>query len=151
MFLHTHPINKTRQSQNLPAVNGLWLWQDLPEGQADLSDTLIFADNPCWKMVTTCLNTPDNFSTYTQWCELHQPEQKHHVILLEDALGAELFACDGRFVFGAECASSGSNGARLDARPSKLLVCAACGDSPGGVCPAYGGGANCGAGAGAAK
>ncbi|WP_066077975.1 hypothetical protein [Bergeriella denitrificans] len=28
MWLHAHPVNQTRAAQGLPALNGLWLWQD---------------------------------------------------------------------------------------------------------------------------
>ena len=28
MFLHSHPINQTREQQGLPEINGLWLWND---------------------------------------------------------------------------------------------------------------------------
>lgn len=88
MFLHAHPKNVERQMLQLPMINGLWFWRDLPVGQADLTDALVFADNPCWKMMHSCLSAPDSFSTYRQWCELHHPKQSKHIILLEDVLGA---------------------------------------------------------------
>lgn len=88
MFLHAHPKNTERQKIGLPLVNGLWFWRDLPVGQSDTADTLVFADNPWFKAMSHCLSAPDSFSTYSQWCEMHQPRQNHHVILLEDALGA---------------------------------------------------------------
>lgn len=88
MFLFAHAKNTERQKQGLPMINGLWLWQDLPVGSTDLTDTLVFTDQPWWQIMVPCLPAPDRFSTYLQWCELHQPKQQKHVILLEDILSS---------------------------------------------------------------
>lgn len=34
MYLHNHPVNAERTAQKIPAVNGLWLWQDLEGTQS---------------------------------------------------------------------------------------------------------------------
>lgn len=55
MWLDSHPVNTERRAHDLPALNGLWLWQDL-EGTADsgllFADTFWrgFADIPCFDL-----------------------------------------------------------------------------------------------------
>lgn len=43
MWLHSHPVNLDRQKQNIPTLNGLWLWQDV-HGSANAP--LLATDSP---------------------------------------------------------------------------------------------------------
>ncbi|UOO81825.1 hypothetical protein LVJ83_13100 [Uruburuella testudinis] len=44
MWLHSHPLNHSRTAAGVPAVNGVWLWQDLEGGQTEAP--LLACDSP---------------------------------------------------------------------------------------------------------
>lgn len=44
MWLHSHPLNQHRQNRQAPAINGLWLWQDICGGSTNAG--LLASDSP---------------------------------------------------------------------------------------------------------
>ena len=47
MWLHNHPLNQTRQQNQLPPINGIWLW-NAPAPIANFQAAALIASNSAW-------------------------------------------------------------------------------------------------------
>lgn len=73
MWLYNHPLNNERAAAGMPAVNGVWLWQDI-EGSCDAAP-LLAADSPWAQFYPGAkLDAPYDFAAWqTLLAEQTQP------------------------------------------------------------------------------
>ncbi|QEY24106.1 hypothetical protein [Neisseria animalis] len=82
MWLHDHPVNRARAAQNLPPLNGLWLWQDIQgSGAAELT-----AADGVWAKLGggTVIDVPYDFPAYRRAAQECGRENADGLICLED-------------------------------------------------------------------
>lgn len=82
MWLYSHPVNLARQSRNIPALNGLWLWQDL-HGRPH---TELLASNSPWAQFYqgARMEMPTDFDEYLTCRQMLHPHHQDGLIFLDD-------------------------------------------------------------------
>lgn len=82
MWLYSHPVNLARQSQKIPALNGLWLWQDLHGRQR----TELLASNSPWAQFYQGerMEMPADFDEYLSRRQTLHTHHSDGLIFLDD-------------------------------------------------------------------
>lgn len=85
-FLHTHPVNRQRQTRGEVPINGLWLWGGAPQESAPSADfTVVWSDLPLARglaraaQVTSQTLPPDWPTLVSQ-----SSAEGNHLIILDD-------------------------------------------------------------------
>ncbi|MDO4641856.1 MAG: hypothetical protein Q4A84_09210 [Neisseria sp.] len=85
MWLHSHPLNVERTQNNQPAINGIWLWQNL---NGTLTDSPLLAADNEWAEAYQGpkLDLPYDYAAW-QSMLAEQPDSDRHLIFLDDLIG----------------------------------------------------------------
>lgn len=83
MWLHNHPLNRHRRHRQTPALNGLWLWQDV---HGCSTHTGLLASNSPWAQFYPHrrIDTPHDFDAYSAAAEQSGLSASDGLIFLDD-------------------------------------------------------------------
>ncbi|WP_373741880.1 hypothetical protein [Neisseria sp.] len=83
MWLHNHVLNSKRNSNGLPPINGIWLWNDVI-GQSD-GRSAVSSDSP-WAQFYPGIYTdvPYGFNEWLQMMQENQPDISDGIVFLDD-------------------------------------------------------------------
>ena len=86
MWLHNHPRNAARQQNQLPPINGIWLW-NAPAAVPFQAASLI-ASNSAWAAHSSQATTeqPENYAAWQRTCAQRQIPLAHTHIFADDFL-----------------------------------------------------------------
>lgn len=86
MWLHSHPMNRHRQENGLPPVNGIWLWNPPPAAPAPTA-ALIGSNSP-WAAQSPCpvAAAPPHFAAWQNVCAERHLNVADTVLFLDDLM-----------------------------------------------------------------
>ena len=86
MWLHNHPRNAARQQNQLPPINGIWLW-NAPAAVPFQAASLI-ASNSAWAAHSSQATTgqPENYAAWQRTCAQRQIPLAHTRVFADDFL-----------------------------------------------------------------
>ena len=86
MWLHNHPHNAARQQNQLPPINGIWLW-NAPAAVPFQAASLI-ASNSAWAAHSSQATTgqPENYAAWQRTCAQRQIPLAHTRVFADDFL-----------------------------------------------------------------
>lgn len=89
MWLHNHPRNAARQQNQLPPINGIWLW-NAPAAVPFQAASLI-ASNSAWAAHSSQATTeqPENYAAWQRTCAQRQIPLAHTHIFADDFLPSQ--------------------------------------------------------------
>lgn len=89
MWLHNHPHNVARQQNQLPPINGIWLW-NAPAAVPFQAASLI-ASNSAWAAHSSQATTeqPENYAAWQRTCAQRQIPLAHTRIFADDFLPSQ--------------------------------------------------------------
>lgn len=85
MWLYDHPLNKVRQKNGYPPINGVWLWQPPAPSQSPHLPKLL-GSNSVWKNHAAVLlhAAPDGFLTWQNICRQQNISVNDTALFLDD-------------------------------------------------------------------
>ena len=89
MWLHNHPHNAARQQNQLPPINGIWLW-NAPAAVPFQAASLI-ASNSAWAAHSSQATTgqPENYAAWQRTCAQRQIPLAHTRVFADDFLPSQ--------------------------------------------------------------
>ena len=90
MWLHNHPLNQTRQQNQLPPINGIWLWNaSVP--MTDFQAAALIASNSAWAAHSSqeTAPQPENYAAWQRTCVQRQIPLAHTHIFADDFLPSQ--------------------------------------------------------------
>ena len=86
MWLHNHPRNAARQQNQLPPINGIWLWN--APAPAPFQAASLIASNSAWAEHSSQATTgqPENYAAWQRICAQRQIPIAHTHIFADDFL-----------------------------------------------------------------
>ena len=88
MWLHNHPHNQTRQQNQLPPINGIWLWNTPAAPSEPFQAATLIASNSAWAEHSSQATTgqPENYAAWQRICAQRQIPIAHTHIFADDFL-----------------------------------------------------------------
>ena len=89
MWLHNHPRNAARQQNQLPPINGIWLWN--APAATDFQAAALIASNSAWAAHSSQATTgqPENYAAWQRTCAQRQIPLAHTHIFADDFLPSQ--------------------------------------------------------------
>lgn len=89
MWLHNHPHNAARQQNQLPPINGIWLWN--PPAATDFQAAALIGSNSAWAAHSSQATTgqPENYAAWQRTCAQRQIPLAHTRIFADDFLPSQ--------------------------------------------------------------
>ena len=89
MWLHNHPRNAARQQNQLPPINGIWLWN--APAPAPFQAASLIASNSAWAAHSSQATTeqPENYAAWQRTCAQRQIPLAHTRIFADDFLPSQ--------------------------------------------------------------
>lgn len=87
MWLYDHPLNRERVAAGIPAINGVWLWQDM---EGSCSDAPLLGSDSPWAQFYPGMKTdaPYDFATWQQFVKEQPQTFSDGLLLLDDFVAA---------------------------------------------------------------
>ena len=89
MWLHNHPRNAARQQNQLPPINGIWLWN--APATVPFQAASLIASNSAWAAHSSQATTeqPENYAAWQRTCAQRQIPLAHTHIFADDFLPSQ--------------------------------------------------------------
>ena len=89
MWLHNHPRNAARQQNQLPPINGIWLWN--APAATDFQAAALIGSNSAWAAHSSQATTgqPENYAAWQRTCAQRQIPFAHTRVFADDFLPSQ--------------------------------------------------------------